>query len=115
MLVPIIERYREWIIDKFFRGDAGIAFPELYEFLQDEAFWYAIRLKSNQVLERHIGHILTRPEIEADGKSDVRYDDFEYQAAISANSPTRCASTPSSRAVCGISICRSSPRSPFLL
>ena len=88
VLKPVIERYREWLIDKFFRGDAGFAFPELYEFLEDEAFWYAIRLKSNQVLERHIEHLLTRPEIEADGKPDVRYHDFEYQAG-SGSQPRR--------------------------
>ena len=88
VLKPVIERYREWLIDKFFRGDAGFAFPELYEFLEDEAYWYAIRLKSNQVLERHIEHLLTRPEIAADGKPDVRYHDFEYQAA-SWNKPRR--------------------------
>ena len=29
----------------------------------------------------HIAHLLTRSEIEADGKPDVRYHDFEYQAA----------------------------------
>ena len=80
VLKPVIERYREWLIDKFFRGDAGFAFPELYEFLEDEAYWYAIRLKSNQVLARHIEHLLTRPEIDVNGKPDVRYHDFEYQA-----------------------------------
>ncbi len=80
ILKPIVERYRDWLFDKFFRGDAGFAIPELYEFLESEAFWYAIRLKSNSVLERHIEHLLTRPEIDADGKPDVRYHDFEYQA-----------------------------------
>ena len=51
------------------------------EFLEEEAFRYVIRLKSNSLLGRHIEHLLTRPEIEADGKPDVRYHDFEYQAA----------------------------------
>ena len=27
VLEPVIERYREWLIDKFFRGDPGFAFP----------------------------------------------------------------------------------------
>ena len=52
MLEPVMKRYREWLIDKFFRGDAGFAFPELYELLEEEFYWYAIRLKSNSVLER---------------------------------------------------------------
>ncbi len=33
------------------------------------------------MLERHIEHLLTRPEMEADGKPDVRYQNFQYQAA----------------------------------
>ena len=88
VLEPVIERYRERLIKKFFRGDAGFAFPELYEFLEEEAFWYAIRLKSNSLLKQHIEHLLTRPKIEADGTPDVRYHDFEYQAA-SWNKPRR--------------------------
>jgi Transposase DDE domain group 1 len=80
VLEPIIERYRELLIGKYFRGDAGYALPGLYEFLESEAFLYTIRLKSNSLLKQHIEHLLTRPEIEADGKPDVRYHDFEYQA-----------------------------------
>ncbi len=30
VLEPVIERYREWLIDKFFRGDAGFAAPEMH-------------------------------------------------------------------------------------
>ncbi len=47
------------------RGDAGFAFPELYEFLEDEAYQYAIRLKGNPVLERQIEQPLIRPPIRA--------------------------------------------------
>ena len=82
MLEPVIERYREWLIDKFFRGDARFAFPELYEFLEDEAFCYAIRLKSDQVLERHIEHLLTRPEIEAKVVRHARYTCFQMAEVL---------------------------------
>ncbi len=88
VLEPVIARYRDWLIQKFFRGDAGFAIPALYEFLEDEAFWYAIRLKSNVLLKQHIEHLLIRPEVDVNGKPDVRYHDFEYQAA-SWNKPRR--------------------------
>ena len=54
MLEPVIARYRHLEISKYFRGDAAFAIPELYSFLEDEDYEYAIRLKSNAVLERHI-------------------------------------------------------------
>jgi hypothetical protein len=38
---------------KFFRGDAAFAIPELYDLLEAEGYEYVIRLKANQVLERH--------------------------------------------------------------
>ncbi len=56
VLLPVIERYRPLDIPKFFRGDAAFAIPELYAFLEAENYSYAIRLKSNAVLEREIEH-----------------------------------------------------------
>ena len=60
VLLPVIERYRQYDIPKFFRGDAAFAIPELYAFLEAEQFFYTIRLKANAVLEREIEHLLTR-------------------------------------------------------
>ena len=60
MLEPVVARYRHLEISKYFRGDAAFAIPELYSFLEEEDYGYAIRLKSNAVLERHIQHLLTR-------------------------------------------------------
>ena len=47
VLLPVIARYRDWKIPKFFRGDAAFAIPELYAFLEAENYSYAIRLKAN--------------------------------------------------------------------
>jgi hypothetical protein len=38
VLEPVIERYRELDIRKFFRGDAAFAIPELYELLEAEGY-----------------------------------------------------------------------------
>ena len=46
---------------RYFRGDAAFASPDIYEFLEDEGFLYAIRLPKNQVLLESICHLLTRP------------------------------------------------------
>nr|MBP8304150.1 IS1380 family transposase [Phycisphaerae bacterium] len=61
VLEPVIARYRNLGIPKYFRGDAAFALPELYALLEGETYGYAIRLKSNAVLERQIEHLLTRP------------------------------------------------------
>jgi len=52
----------------------------LYTFLETESYLYAIRLKSNAVLERHIQHLLTRPAGRPPKKPVVRYHSFMYQA-----------------------------------
>jgi hypothetical protein len=80
VLLPVIERYRHLTIPKFFRGDAAFAIPELYDFLEAEQFSYVIRLKSNAVLEREIGHLLTRPVGRPSHKPKVFYHSFQYQA-----------------------------------
>jgi len=80
VLFPVIERYRQYDIPKFFRGDAAFAIPELYAFLEAEQFSYTIRLKSNAVLEREIAHLLTRPVGRPSHKPKVFYHSFRYQA-----------------------------------
>ena len=59
VLLPVIARYRQLNIPKFFRGDAAFADPALYSLLEKEGYRYAIRLTANAVLEREIEHLLT--------------------------------------------------------
>ena len=80
VLEPVFVRYRNLDISKYFRGDAAFAIPALYVFLEAERYLYAIRLKSNAVLERHIQHLLTRPVGRPPKKPVVRYHDFMYRA-----------------------------------
>ena len=49
--LPVIARYRELKVPKFFRGDAAFAAPRLFHVLEPEGYRYAIRLKANAVLE----------------------------------------------------------------
>jgi hypothetical protein len=57
MLEPIIKRYKNYILDRYFRGDAAFANPDIYNYLESEDFLYAIRLPYNDILERNIGHL----------------------------------------------------------
>jgi hypothetical protein len=57
VLEPVVARYRDLDIRKYFRGDAAFAIPELYVFLEAEGYLYAIRLKS---INRHFPFDLTR-------------------------------------------------------
>ena len=79
-LEPVIERYREAPVPKYFRGDAAFAIPELYELLEAEGYGYVIRLKGNAVLMKRIGHLLTRPVGRPPQKPIVLYHGFTYQA-----------------------------------
>jgi len=81
VLEPVVARYRAMAIKRFFRGDAAFAIPELYTFLEAEGYQYAIRLKSNGLLEQQIEHLLKRPIGRPPRKPIVRYHDFMYQAA----------------------------------
>ncbi len=61
VLEPVVERYRERKLRRYFRGDAAFAVPDLYDFLEAEDYKYAIRLKANAVLQESIAHLLSRP------------------------------------------------------
>ena len=61
VLEPIVDRYRLLDIRRFFRGDAAFARPGVYEYLEAERYLYAIRLPANEVLQREIEPLLTRP------------------------------------------------------
>jgi len=88
VLDPIVARYRDWDIRRFFRGDAAFARPELYEYLEPEGYLYAIRLPANAVLQREIEPFMTRPVGRPPNRPIVWYHDFRYQAS-SWNKPRR--------------------------
>ena len=80
VLLPVIERYRDRDIPKYFRGDAAFAIPALYGVLEEERFQYTIRIPSNDVLMASIRHLLTRPVGRPSYKPKVLYASFSYQA-----------------------------------
>ena len=80
VLEPVVARYRKTVKRRFFRGDAAFALPELYEFLEAERFLYAIRLKSNALLQGMIGHLLRRPVGRPPNRVRRTYANFSYQA-----------------------------------
>ena len=82
-----LERYRHYDIPKFFRGDAAFANPALYRLLEQEGYGYAIRIKSNAVLEREIEHLLTRPVGRPSHKPKVFYHSFQDRAAAVGSPP----------------------------
>ena len=50
VLEPVVARYRDRPIPRYFRADAAFALPELYDYLEEEDFFYAIRIPANEVL-----------------------------------------------------------------
>lgn len=80
VLEPVVARYRDWKVRRYFRGDAAFASPDLYEFLEAEGYKYAIRLKANAVLQASIAHLLTRPVGRPPNHVRRFYASFSYQA-----------------------------------
>ncbi len=80
VLLPVIERYRDRNIPKYFRADAAFAIPVLYRLLEAEGFQYTIRIPANDVLMASISHLLTRPVGRPSYKPKVFYESFSYQA-----------------------------------
>ncbi len=75
-----MKRYRDSGLHKYLRADGGFAYPEVYRYLGQEGFRYAIRLPENPVLQLQLEPLLTRP---VDGDPDqtvVQYYDLSYQA-----------------------------------
>lgn len=81
VLEPIVARYKGAEVRLYFRADAAFASPEIYEYLEEHGFLYAIRLPSNPVLEQEIEPLLKRPVGRPPQKPIVWYHDFWYQAA----------------------------------
>ena len=80
VLDPVVERYFTAAVRLLFRADAAFAKPGIYEYLETRQIDYAIRLPANEVLQRKIAHLLTRPTEGPSPKPIVSYHDFTYQA-----------------------------------
>ena len=81
LLLPEIERQQKRGKEVVFRADAAFAKPEIYEALEQRSVKYAIRIPSNDSLERDIAELLTRPVGRPSYKPAVWYKSFLYQAA----------------------------------
>ena len=81
LLLPEIERQQKLGKEVVFRADAAFAKPEIYEALEERSAKYAIRIPSNDSLERDIAELLTRPVGRPSHKPLARYKSFLYQAA----------------------------------
>jgi hypothetical protein len=81
LLLPGIERQQKLAKEVVFRADAAFAKPEIYEALEERGVKYAIRIPSNDSLERDIAELLTRPVGRPSYKPVVWYKGFLYQAA----------------------------------
>lgn len=88
VLKPIIARYADRHLMRFFRGDAAFAMPKLYKTLEAERYYYAIRLRTNRVLQGRIARLLKRPVGRPPKGVKRIYGDFEYQA-VSWDKPRR--------------------------
>ena len=80
VLDPVVERYLTAAVRLLFRADAAFAKTEIYDYLEARNIGYAIRLRSNQVLQREIAPRLIRPTEWLSPKPIVSYHDFVYQA-----------------------------------
>ena len=80
VLDPILSRYGETGLRRYFRADAAFAKPNIYEYLEERRVFYAIRLPSNKVLQYEIAPLLIRPVGRPPKRPVVLYDDFWYRA-----------------------------------
>jgi hypothetical protein len=80
VLEPVVARYREEGIRRYFRGDAAFATPGLYDFLEEDNYLFAIRLPANKRLQDQIRHLLSRPVGRPPKKPIVRCHSFKYTA-----------------------------------
>ena len=81
LLLPEIERQQTLGKEVVFRADAAFAKPEIYEALEERGVKYAIRIPSNDNLERDIAELVPRPVGRPSKKPLVEYKEFLYQAA----------------------------------
>ena len=81
VLLPEIARQQRQGKDVVVRADAAFAKPEIYEALEGRGVKYAIRIPSNDILEREVAELLRRPVGRPSYTPVVRYTSFRYQAA----------------------------------
>ena len=81
LLLPEIERQQRMGKEVALRADAAFAKPEVYEALEERGVKYAIRIPSNDNLERDIAELVPRPVGRPSNKPLVEYKGFLYQAA----------------------------------
>ena len=81
LLLPEIERQQKLGKEVVFRADAAFAKPEIYEALEKRGVKYAIRIPTNENLERDIVELPTRPVGRRSNKPVVRYKGSLCQAA----------------------------------
>ncbi len=81
VLLPEIERQQKQGRDVVVRADAAFAKPDIYEALEKLGVKYAIRIPSNDILEREVADLSTRSVGRPSHKPVVRYKSFRYQAA----------------------------------
>ena len=81
LLLPEIERQQTLGKEVVFRADAAFAKPEIYEALEERGVKYAIRIPSNDNLERDIAELVPRPVGRLSKKPLVEYKGILYQAA----------------------------------
>ena len=80
VLDPILSRYGGTGLRRYFRADAAFAKPDIYGYLEERRVFYAIRLPSNEVLQREIAPLLRRPVGRPPKRPVILYDDFWYRA-----------------------------------
>ena len=84
VLEPILSRYAETGLRRYFRADAAFAKPDIYEYLEERRVFYAIRLPSNKVLQYEIAPLLIRPVGRPPKRPVILYDDFWYRGVGTA-------------------------------
>jgi Transposase DDE domain group 1 len=67
-------------VPKYILGDSAFALPNLLRLLEKEGFRYAIRLKSNPVLQRKIAYLLQRPVGRPSRQPKKFHPSFRYRA-----------------------------------
>ena len=81
VLKPVIARYADRHLMRFFRADAAFAIPDLYKLLEAVCYFYTIRLRANRILQSKVAYLLKRPAGRPPKHVRRLYGDFEYQAA----------------------------------
>jgi Transposase DDE domain group 1 len=97
VLEPVVARYRERGLRRYFRADAAFANP--YEFLETEDYKYTSRLPANHILQDRIGYLLKRPVGRPPHHVRRYYATFRYRrqaGAPRAASWPRSSGTPAS-------------------